>query len=244
MSIANLNKRNLMMLVLAMAVVFSLIVSSNVNAQGVDLGKQELTVDSYVSYLQKESQTDFRAEQTLTKFKQLSASDKKKFIEYMTNPKVQEDMANTLSTLEKGETKKIYGGDITVSLDTTEYRSSSNNNISCSGCTFGYIDSYASFGYFGIPVSKVGQRMYYYVKRGKVYKPITNNGWISYNYLPLTSYSMTKGHTYTSHNYTRANAHMYWTLNFVYKGFGLVKSWDHKVWGDANRKSGVIVKPI
>lgn len=53
-------------------------------------------------------------EETLQAFKRLPAEDQEKFVEYMYNPVLQEEIVTEFLSIEPGETKQLRDGDITI----------------------------------------------------------------------------------------------------------------------------------
>lgn len=98
--------------------VFASVLSS---ASASPLEYRKISVDQYKEYLREKSRNDNLAKESLDKFNELSLREQQRFIELMNNPQAQLEALEALATLENGQTKSLYNGDIIVSKSVEKF---------------------------------------------------------------------------------------------------------------------------
>jgi hypothetical protein len=182
-------------------------------------------------------------EETFKQYQNLSLDDQNKFVNYMFDPTVQEEIAETFLIIPEGTTTKLNEGDISIT-------SSSHPNLGGEASYANGPEGIAPAGYqsrkaiyyryvtfFGIKVFQTTSWVRYEHNGTNISKVIGGNHFTSINYNPSlsTSYSLSVNWSNNTTAYSSSDL----TFSFVWEGFGIIYgSGELGVWGNVNNNAG------
>lgn len=229
------------------SILFALVLENTVSASEVKENDKKIMYESWLE--QKiENATDVaekkEAKATFKQYKELSLEDQNKFIEYMFDPKIQEEIATKLLYIPEGTTQTLQNGEIQLTA--------SNPNITTEATYSNITDGIAPAGdqskkathnrgikFLGVKIFQSTIWVKYIHNGTKVKEATSCNAFTSINYNPFvdSTYSTcVKGINTTK---TRAEATADVSYSFIWDGLGMVYgSGELSVWGDINNKSG------
>lgn len=244
--------RNTVIFTLSLLIVFSTTGPLSLAITDIDKGTLK-AAHQYEKFLISKSKEDSGALEAKDQFSKLSWAQKKKFLGYITNPRVIKTVLTT--PVKKNTTKKLYNGDIEIEnttkvTDKIEMEEKSDDSLLSKIVSVFVEDTYAAFPkinrrveetkttkIFGIRLSSFTGWINYVAQSVSVISISSADGYCSINRLPLTQIKKVDTTTYIATR--RAHLKVTWSGSFGFQGAGIdgVKALRLHLIGDHNGNS-------
>jgi len=167
-------------------------------------------------------------------YKELSNEEQEKFVEYLYNPQVQEQMIDALSTVPKNSSRSLQGGDIEVTGDTPSIE---NVPGKAKAATATNKATYKrGIEVLGVRIFESTIWVEYSYSNGKITGSQTMNAYTSLNFNPLLSSSYSTKTVSNTGLVVVASSKV--NYSYIYQNLVYTKNGTISIWADVNDNSG------